>query len=396
MAETRNIVVLGASFAGLSIAHYLARHTLPKLIDYKEANYVVHLIDPSTHFWWHIGAPREIVSVKSMPHDKYFVPIKNGFKQYPAAVQEKILFHQGKASGIDITARTVTYTPAGSETPETLPYYALFIATGVSSPTPLTTLHGDHTISIKALDEMNVKLATAKSVLISGGGPVGVETAGELATHLHGKAEITLVTGSDKLLPVFKKSRADKAAKLLEKHGVKVQYNTRVTGSTEAAGGQTTVTFKDGSSQTVDVYIPAAGVLPNTEFLPAELKNEKGYVKTNPATLRVDAAGPRVYAVGDVAGVDRGGVLKLYGSLPIVGNNFNLDVLGAAKLGSFTEKKYTRKDEETQLVPIGAKAGVAAFNGWGMPQMMVSMFKGKDYMAGQIPTISEGTQWKKP
>lgn len=46
---TRNIVILGASFGGLSAAHYLARHTLPKLKEAKDAKYAVHVVDPSTH-----------------------------------------------------------------------------------------------------------------------------------------------------------------------------------------------------------------------------------------------------------------------------------------------------------------------------------------------------------
>ena len=49
MAETRRIVVLGASFGGLSAAHYIAKHTLPKLQQSKDAKYELHIVDPSTH-----------------------------------------------------------------------------------------------------------------------------------------------------------------------------------------------------------------------------------------------------------------------------------------------------------------------------------------------------------
>lgn len=63
-------MIVGASFGGLSIAHYICRHTLPKLKDAKDAKYELHLIDPSTHFWWHNAAPREMVSIKEMPHSK--------------------------------------------------------------------------------------------------------------------------------------------------------------------------------------------------------------------------------------------------------------------------------------------------------------------------------------
>ena len=393
MAETRNIVVLGASFGGLSAAHYIARHTLPKLKQSKDAKYVLHLVDPSTHFWWHIAAPREIVSVKEMKHSDCFVPIMDGFKQY-SDLKDSIVFHQGEAMRMDTNARTVSIkTHEGGA--ETLEYYALIIGTGIRSPTPLTTLHGDHTISQRALEDMNEKLASAKEIIVGGGGPVGVETAGELGTHFGSKAKITLIAGSDKLLPVLTKGRAEKAQKMLEKSGVTVKYNAKVEKTEQGSDGKTTVILNNGQTMTADVYIPAVGITPNTAFLPSNLKQSNDYVKTNPQTLRVDEAGPRVYAVGDVAGVDKGGVINLFNSIPVFAANMSHDLLGEAKVGNVAEKQYHFKVQETQLVPIGMKTGVGAFNGWGMPGFAVSKIKGKDYMLSNMPGITEGKKWTK-
>nr|OQO27094.1 hypothetical protein B0A51_05860 [Rachicladosporium sp. CCFEE 5018] len=385
MSETRNIVVLGASFGGLGAAHYIARHVLPKLAQAKGAKYVLHLLDPSTHFWWHIGAPRELVSVKEMPHSKYFLPIVDAFKQYPQ-LKDSIVFHHGTATDVNLEGRTITFTPHESSATETLPYYALVIATGVKSPTPITTLHGDHHISIKALEEMNSKLVNAKEVIIGGGGPVAVETAGEIGAHSKGKARITLVAGGKKLLPVLNESRSKQVQKLLEKVGVTVLYETKVTGTSETSDGKTEVQLSNGKTMTADVYIPAVGVQPNTQFLPKSiLKAGSGWVNANPLTLRVDSAGPLVYAVGDVANADKGGALLMQASLPVFGANFAHDVLKNAGVGSVpAERSYKRNDGETQLVPVGPKLGVGAFNGWSMPGFAVSMFKGKDYMAAQI------------
>ena len=395
MSETRSIVVLGASYSGLSAAHYIAKHTLPQLNKSKDAKYELHLIDPSTKFWWHIAAPRSIVSVKEMSHERCFVPIMDGFKQY-SSFKDSIIFHHGSAIGVDTDARTVTFTPHGSQSAETLSYYALILATGIRSPTPLTTLQGDYTISMKALDEMNSKLASAKEIVIGGGGPVAVETAGEIGVHLKGKgAKITLVAGNDKLLPVLRKSLSVKAQKMLEKNGVTILYNTRVSSSEQSSDGKTEVMLDNGKSMTADVYIPAIGVTPNTEFLPSHLLGKGNYVKTNNATLRVDEAGPRVYAVGDVAAVDKGGMLNLYNSIPVFGANFTHDMLADAKIGNAPEKKYTRKDGETQVVPVGAKTGVGAFNGWQMPGFAVSMVKGKDYFLSNMGDITEGKKWVK-
>lgn len=409
MSETRNIVVLGASCAGLSAAHYIAKHTLPKLRQAKDggAPYELHLVDQSTHFWWHISAPRAIVSVDEIPHDKAFIPIMDGFKQYPA-LKDAIHFHHAAASALDPEARTVTLRPSGSGSgsdsastgTESLPYYALIIATGIRSPTPLTTLQGEHTLTVKALDDMNARLAQAKDVLIAGGGPVGVETAGEIGAHLQrrgGGATVTLVTSGDKLLPVLRKALSQKAQKQLEKLGVRVVYGAKVTGTQGAADGRTEVTLSAGEPRTVDVFIPAGGVRPNAEFVPAALRRADGYVATNGATLRVDGAGPRVYAVGDVAGVDKGGVLNLFAAVPVWAANFNHDVLGEAKLGADVpaEKAYKRKDGETQIVPVGAKMGVGAFNGFKIPGFVVAAAKGKNYMIGSMGDFTEGKKWTK-
>ena len=393
MSETRNIVVLGASFGGLSAAHYLAKHTLPQLQRSKDVKYVLHLVDPSTHFWWHIAAPRALVSTKEMKNSDTFVPIMDGFKQY-SNLKDSIIFHHGEAAGLDTNARTVSIqTHAGGA--ETLEYYALVIATGIRSPTPLTTLHGDYTISQKALEDMNSKLASAKDIVVGGGGAIGVETAGELGSHFGGKAKITLIAGGSKLLPILQKSRSDKAQKLLEKAGVIVKYNSKIKDTEQTSDGKTLVKLDSGETLTPDVYIPAVGVSPNTGFLPENLKKSNGYVKTNAQTLRVDEAGPRVYAVGDVAGVDKGGVLNLYNSLPVAGANISHDLLADAKVGNVAEKKYHFKNPETQVVPIGMKTGVGAFNGWSMPGFAISQIKGKDYLLKSMPDITQGKKWAK-
>jgi NADH dehydrogenase FAD-containing subunit len=395
MSETRNIIVLGGSQGGISAAHYIVRHALPKLAQSKEATYVLHIIDESTHFWWHHGAPREMVSVKDMPHDKYFLPIMDGFKQYTSH-KDSIVFHHGSATGLDTESRTVTFKAHGGEATEAIPYYALVIATGVRSPTAATTLHGDHTISLKALEDMNVRIANANEVIIGGGGPVAVETAGEVGASLKGKARITLVAGGEKLLPNLRKALSEKAQAQIEKLGVTVLYKTRVVDFHEVAGGKTEVQLSNGKSMTCDVYIPAVGVTPNTSFLPKNLLKEGGWVNTNPTTLRVDAAGPRVYCVGDVANVDKGGSLLLMSAIPIFGANFTHDIFKDGNIGtSVAEKSYKRNDGETQLVPTGPKTGVGAFNGWSLPGFMVSMAKGKDYMAGQIPGMHQGTKYAK-
>ena len=85
----------------------------------------------------------------------------------------------------------------------------------------------------------------------------------------------------------------------------------------------------------------------------------------------------------------------LVDTIPVFGANINHDLLSDAKVGDMTERQYKMKNQETQLVPIGPKAGLGAFQGWSTPSFMVSKFKGKDYMKGQIPPIVQGKKWTK-
>ncbi|PPJ56358.1 hypothetical protein CBER1_00707 [Cercospora berteroae] len=392
MSETRNIVVLGVAWAGLGTAHHICKHLLPKLKSSGSANYVLHLVDPSTHFWWHVAAPRQICSAEgNVSFEKSFVPIKDGFKQY-TNLQDSLVFHQASASALDTQSRRVTLTKPDGTT-ENLEYWALIISTGVRTPTPLTGFQGDHTVSQKALREANTKLKSAQVIVVSGGGPVGVETAGELGAHFGGKAKIILVTAGKKLLPILNDARSKKADALLKKVGVEVRYDTKVTGQNDLGNGKTEVLLSSGEPLQADFYIPAFGVTPNTEWLPNDLKDSKGFVSTNQNTLRVDKAGARVYAAGDVSGVDSGGVMNMYSSLPVLHANIDHDLLSEAKAGNVAEKTYNFVPKETQFVPVGPKTGVAAFNGWSVPGFVVSFAKGRDYMVSMMDGFTEGKKW---
>ena len=408
MSQQNEIVILGASFGGLGSAHYLLKHILPVLKGKGEGNYHVTLVDTSSHYFWRIASPRGMVSKEMIPDDKAFLPIADGFKQYSAS---DFTFTQATATAWDPSSRTVIVELAGSGESKTLSYHALILATGTRTPTPLTSLHGDHNVSKQALEDMNKRLANAKSVIIGGGGPAGVETAGEVGQQLNGiagwfssrpsnpQANITLYSGSDKLLPILRPALAKQAETYLAKVGVSVVHNVKITGS-ETKGDQIIVKLSNGVKKTVDVYIPAMGVTPNTDFVPASLKNDNGYVKNNHQTLRVDEAGPRVYAVGDVATYTRGGAMDLYDAMPVVMTNVKSDLLAVSSGDEKAQSKvqdriYKPNLKESQLVPIGKSKGVGAVFGWRLPSLMVWAIKGRDYMTPQALVTRNGTKWEK-
>ncbi|KAL1304726.1 hypothetical protein AAFC00_003672 [Neodothiora populina] len=405
----KNIVILGASYGGLSAAHYFLKHVLPRLPSNEK--YHVYLVNPSTHFYHRVASPRSVASFELMPVAKTFLEIKPGFKQYKSDV---FTFVQGKAVTTDTAGRTVTikHTGAADGTVETLSYHALILATGTKTFDPTLSLQGGlHEDILKALAYMHKKLKTAKTIVVAGGGPAGVEVAGEVGEYLNGaagwfqkrpanpKAKITLYSGSKKLLPILRPALAQQAEVYLARVGVDVVHNIKMDRVVESASGKTKVIFSNGDEVECDVFIPCMGVTPMTEYLPKQLLTETGYINTNKETLRVDAAGPRVYAVGDAASYTRGGIMDMFEAIPVVMTNLQRDLLAASKdpnaKPSGPDRKFTPITAETQLVPVGQSKGVGAFNGNKLPNLMVYMIKGKDYMSSSATDILSGNKWKK-
>lgn len=393
----------------MGAAHYFLKHVYPSLP--KDGKYHVYLVNPSTHFYHRVAAPRAAVSFKLMPNSKTFHDIKAGFTQYDSKI---FTFLQGKAVSMDTAQRTVTIERMGASagTEQTLSYHALILATGTKTYSPVLSLQGgSHEDIQNALSDLHSKLGKAKSIIVAGGGPAGVETAGEIGEYLNGaagwfgkkpanvKATVTLISGSDKLLPILRPALSKQAEVFLARVGVDVIHNSKMTGTEQLADGRTKVTLDNGKEMECDVYIPAMGVVPMTEYIPKEYLTEKGYVKVNEITLRVDEAGPRVYAVGDLGSYTRGGILDIYEAIPVVLTNIKRDLLAAHKDPSAkatgADRKYKKNTAETQVVPVGQSKGVGAFNGNKLPSFMCWAIKGRDYMSGSAIEAVTGSKWNK-
>jgi NADH dehydrogenase FAD-containing subunit len=396
----RQILVLGASVAGLASSHYTIRHILPTLPKEDGVTYSVTLVNPSKEFYWRVAGPRACVSSELIPESKYFLPIEKEFASYPAG---SFTFVQGTATGLDTTSRTVTVSKADGAT-DSITYYALIVAVGTHTPAPFLSLQTDEIAAKSALDSFRKALPNAKNIVIGGGGPVGVETAGEIAEFLNGtpgwfapakpvspKAQLTLVCADKKLLPILRESLAKVAEKYLNRLGCEVMYNTRVESATPTADGKTTVSLAGGKTLEADLYIDATGSRPNTDFVPKSLLNTKGFVECDKKTLRVTAAGERVYVLGDCGSYTRGGILDCWDALPVVMANLKKDLSGS----TVPDKEYKANTAESQVVPVGRNKGVGAFGGWKLPSAMVVMAKGKDYLIALAPPIVSGKQWEK-
>ncbi|KAI9696230.1 MAG: hypothetical protein M1836_005783 [Candelina mexicana] len=410
----KRIVVLGGSYSGVSTAHYLLKHAVPQLPD--KESYQVIVVSASSKAMCRPACPRALISDDMFPQEKLFVNIPQAFEQYPGG---SFRFIEGTATQLNNVNRTVSITlPSGNT--EDIGFFALVIATGAATPSPLLGLNRDVEYLRESWATFRKALPKAKHIVIAGGGPAGIETAGELGEYLNGRAgwfssmpahprvSITVLNASWKILPALRPALAKKAEAYLAQVGVTVMNNSRVKSvMPEGAGtvdvaSKARITLDDGSTLDSDLYIPAMGTKPNTSFVPKDLLTPNARVSTNASTLRVDAAGPRIYAIGDVSSAARPAVHLILEAIPILCANMKRDLLLASsnttanEKASFGEDRVFKEDtRETQMVPIGKSKGVGAAMGYALPSWLVWLIKGRDYWLWTTGALWSGKQWAK-
>lgn len=141
-----------------------------------------------------------------------------------------------------------------------------------------------------------------KSLVVMGSGAIGIEFASFYRTM---GADVTVVELMPQIMPVEDAEISALARKRLEKQGMKIITEAKVTKVSKGKGSVTaTVETKDGKTQelTADKLISAVGVQGNIEGLGLE----KLGIKTDRGCVVIDGFGktniPGIYAIGDVAG----------------------------------------------------------------------------------------------
>lgn len=374
-----NIVILGASFSGIAVAHGILK-AIPGLQSETQKTYKVTFIANASHFWWSIGAPRAMLKPYPTSNDDSFIPVTKGFEQYPSDRWE---FVHAEITGLATDKREVYYKIKNdkehvAEVVSNVHFDTLVIAVGSTGPDPLYSLHGSHVPTLEAYKDVQARLPSAQSVMVIGGGAAGTETAGELG-HLHGKGtaevkDITFISGSDRLLPHLRPAIGARAQEFLEDMGVKVEHKVRMTDHRKLADGKTEASLSDGSKRTIDLLLVATGRHPASGFLPKSLLNEKGFVNVD-AFMRIPSV-DSAYACGDIASNSPGDAITIQTQAPATSKNI------IAELSSKGQPKEWKPmtTKETQIVPVGPNLGVGAIFGWWAPSFAVKMIKSKNFM----------------
>lgn len=425
------IVIVGGNFAGIQVAHAILRSMLPSTQEKIQRRmgrgrptdaftYNVTLCAPNTSFFFKVATPRALSNPEQASDDKIFRDIRKEFEQYKGY----FTFMQGKAVGIDTKTRNITVErpfgdDAGIKETTEVPYDILVIATGTRSVSPLWTLHDSHTNSLDAIHKMRDTLAARPtgSVLIAGGGPVGVETAGEIKVAYPG-TEVTLITASERILANLKPEISARAAAQLKKLGVTVKRSTVLKDPTlpdMTIPGRAELTV--GPSLEFDIFINATGARTmNTEWLPASWLDDERRVTTRDKYFRVwrDWA-QNIYAIGDVVSGVEQTALHLDCMLPVVITSMEIDLWRRFCPQGVADAEHTnllsrvsqwgkpvmpaqveyKPFKETMMVPVGPRGGVGVGMGYTMPSFVVKKVKGNDFMMKLIEPMVSGSKFKK-
>ncbi|MEH7236998.1 dihydrolipoyl dehydrogenase [Bacillus sp. JJ1562] len=176
----------------------------------------------------------------------------------------------------------------------------VIIATG-SRPRSLPGLEidGEYVLSSDEALKMN---SLPKSIIIVGGGVIGIEWASML--HDFG-VEVTVLEYADRILPTEDHEISKEMQRLLKKKGVKIVTGAKVLPETLEKGDGITIKAEhkgEAKSFTAEKVLVSVGRQANVENIGlenTEIVLEKGYITTNEFFQTKES---HIYAIGDVIG----------------------------------------------------------------------------------------------
>ena len=204
------------------------------------------------------------------------------------------------AQAIHPDSKTVEVENAAGQV-QAISYDRLVIATGAAPIRPpiagldLPGVYQLHTMEDSFRIHEHVTERHPKSVLIVGGGYIGLEMADALR---HRGMQVSLVEMAETVLPVTVDAELGRVvADELRRHDVEVILQVAIDSIHPAESGLA-VSGSQGLHRTVDLVLVVVGVRPNSELaLTAGIQTgERGAIRVN---RRMETSAPAIYAAGD-------------------------------------------------------------------------------------------------
>lgn len=208
--------------------------------------------------------------------------------------QGKIDVYQGYGS-VQESGLVVVKTASGEETVRA---EKIIVATGSTPAVP--PIPGLDTVQFDTSDTIFDIADIPKSVVIIGGGVIGVEFACIFSSL---KAEVTVVEAADRVLPTEDADAAKLLTRVLKKKGIKLQTSAKVQSVSEANGIKTVICVDSQGKEfsvEADTLLVSTGRKPNVSATDSlNLKANGPFIKVNE---RMETSLANIYAVGDVIG----------------------------------------------------------------------------------------------
>jgi len=380
MGDTPRVLVLGGGFAGIGAAQKL-RKSDAEVVVVDKHDY--HTFQPLLY-----QVATGLLEQPAVGH-----PIRDLFHK-----QDNVRVHQDEVTAIDLESRRVEFAELD---PLAYDYLVLGLGAevnffGVAGAAehafPLYTLPDavrlkDHVLETWEKADRRRELVDdgALNVVVVGGGPTGVETAGALAELYNGvftkdypdvpegAATITLVEAGPEIFPMFKPDIREYTVDALEKRGVEVK-----TGDVVESIAPTRVKLKSGTELKAHTLVWGAGLQGNALVQSLGLELERGNRIGVDGELRIPSH-PEVYGVGEVAAITDGKtqqVLPQLGSVALQSGEHAGKTIASRIAGKET-KPFTYHDKGT-MAAIGRGSAV------------VQMLGGKT-MKGKTASLAWGT-----
>lgn len=343
----RRVVVVGGGIAGSLVAKSLQFHGDVTLIDPKE-----YLEIP-----W--------ASLRSMVE--------------PSFAERSLIYHRDYLTNgriITSSAISVTNTEVLTSEGRLVGYDYLVIATGHADPLPVSKSD-----RFKQYQAEHEKIEKASSILIVGGGPTGVELAGEIAADYPDK-KLTLVHSGTRLLQFIGPKASNKTLDWLKSKKVEVKLEQSVDLKSVS---ETSKTFLTSSGETVNAdchFLCTAKPIGSTWLKESVLKDSLdhfGRIMVD-ENLRVKGH-PNVFAIGDITDIKeiKQGYLAQKHAL-VAAKNLKLLMIGGK------EKKmasYHQAHSAIALVSLGRKEAVAQLPFTTLIGHIPGLIKSRDLFVGK-------------
>ncbi|WP_226642452.1 dihydrolipoyl dehydrogenase [Mesobacillus subterraneus] len=176
----------------------------------------------------------------------------------------------------------------------------VIVATG-SRPRTLPGLEADGQY-VMTSDEALVMEDLPKSIIIVGGGVIGIEWASMLADF---GSQVTVIEYADRIVPTEDKEVSREMQRAMKKKGVKIITSAKVLSETLQKGDGVTISAEvkgETKEFTAEKLLVSVGRQANVEGIGlenTEIQLEKGFIQTNEFFQTKES---HIYAIGDVIG----------------------------------------------------------------------------------------------